>query len=40
MSSVNGLDFPVMSDFAISSPQTPLTCIVVTDASCHVKMGF
>jgi len=40
MSVVNGHDFPMMSDFVVSNPQTPLTSIVVIDASCHVKMGF
>ena len=40
MSSVNGLDLPVMFDFAVTSPQRPLTSIVVMDASCHVNMGL
>jgi len=40
MSTVNGLDFPVMSGFAVTSPQTPLTSTGVMDASCNVNMGF
>ena len=40
MSTINGLDFPVMSDITVTSPQTPLTSIVVMDASCNVKMRF
>jgi len=40
MSTINGLDFLVMSDITVTSPQTPLTSIVVMDASCNVKMRF
>jgi len=40
MLAVNELDFPVMSDFAVNSPLTPLTSFVVMDALCRVNMGF
>jgi len=40
MCTINGLDFPMMSDFTVTSPQTSLTSIVVMDASCNVKMRF
>jgi len=40
MSTVNGLDFSMMSKFTVTSPQMPLTSIGLMDASCNVKMGF
>jgi len=40
MLTVNGLDFLMMSDFTITSPQMPLTSIVVMEASCNVNMEF
>jgi len=40
MTSANGLDLLVMSNFVVSGPQTPLTSIIIMDALCHVNMGL
>jgi len=40
MPSINGLDLLVMFDFAVTSPQMPLTSIIVMDVSCHVNIGL